>query len=446
MGKSDLIAVFVSIKNIFKEELRLRSNKITFFIVVIIIALLGYLAFFGLDFKIGESKIKLKGANEMRYGIDIRGGIEAIYEPKDPEVKPTEAQLESARAVIETRLDLKNITDRDITVDVENAMIIVRFPWASGEIDFDPQKAIAEIGETAMLTFRDPQGNVLLKGDTVKSSKAEYNQQDRKYFISLEFNDEGAKLFEEATSRLVNQQMGIYMDEAMISNPRVNTAIAGGKASIEGDFTADEAKKLSDQISSGSLPFSLKSENNNSISPTLGKSALDVMVRAALLAFILVCLFMLLYYRLPGFVAVFALALQVIGQLLALSIPQFTLTLPGIAAVILSIGMGVDANIIIAERIKEEVREGKSVGNAIDAGFHKAFSAVFDGNITVMIVALILMKFGSGTMISFGYSLLTGVILNFICGVTASRIMIRSLSQFKGLRKPVLFGAGREAK
>lgn len=424
----------------------MKNNKAAFFIIVAIIALIGYLSAVGLEFSIGDKDYEIKGANKMRYGIDIRGGVEAIYEPKNPEDKPTEQQLESARAVIETRLDLKNISDREITIDVENAMIIVRFPWASDEIDFDPQKAIAEIGETAMLTFRDPEGNILLKGDTIKSSTAEYIAEQRSYHIALEFNDEGAQLFEEATRKLVGQNMSIFMDDDEISSPRVNEAIAGGKASITGTFTAEEAKKLSNQISSGSLPFSLKSETNNTISPTMGKSALDVMIKAAILAFILVCLFMLFYYRLPGFVAIFALSLQVIGQLLALSVPQYTLTLPGIAAVILSIGLGVDANIISAERIKEEIRDGKSVGSAIDAGFHKAFSSVFDGNITVAIVAVILMRFGSGTMISFGYSLLTGVILNFLAGVTASRLMIRSLSQFSALRKPVLYGARRKAK
>lgn len=421
----------------------MRGKKITFFIVVIIITLLGYAAAFGLDFSIGNADFKIKGANELRYGIDIRGGIEAIYEAKDPLETPTEEQLEAARAVIETRLDLKNITDREITIDVDNAMIIVRFPWASGEIDFDPQKAISEIGETALLTFRDPEGNVLLKGETIKSSRVEYNAEKRSYQISLEFDAEGAMLFEEATRSLVGKRMSIFMDEDEISAPNVNEAISGGKAVISGAFSAEEAKKLSDQISSGALPFSLKSENNNSISPTMGMSALDIMVKAGILGFLIVCLFMMIKYKLPGFVAIFAISLQLIGQLLALSIPQFTLTLPGIAAVILSIGIGVDTNIISAERIKEEIREGKSVGSAIDSGFHKAFSAVFDGNITTAIVAIILMKFGSGTMISFGYSLLMGVLLNFVSSIAATQLMVKSLSQFKQFRKPILYGARR---
>jgi len=155
---------------------------------------------------------------------------------------------------------------------------------------------------------------------------------------------------------------------------------------------------------------------------------------------------MLIYYRLPGLVACVALLLQVTGQLLALSVPQFTLTLPGIAGIILSIGMGVDANVIVSERIKEELNMGKSLRSSIDLGFDKAFSSVFDGNITVIIVAIVLILLGSGAMLSFGYTLLTGVIMNFIAGVTASRLMIRSLSNYKALRKPQFFGARRAAQ
>jgi preprotein translocase subunit SecD len=167
------------------------------------------------------------------------------------------------------------------------------------------------------------------------------------------------------------------------------------------------------------------------------------MAAAGKVAFLLVCLFMLVYYRLPGAVACIALDLQVSGQLLALSVPQFTLTLPGIAGLILSVGMGVDANIIISERIKEELSTGKTLPRAIDAGFEKAFTAVFDGNITVVIVAIILIILGSGSMLSFGYTLLCGVIMNFIAGVTASRLMIRSLSSWDALGKRQYFGARR---
>ncbi len=415
------------------------KSKSVFFITVLITAALFSLALFGL--KIGNFEIK--GANQMRFGIDIRGGVDATYEPKDLERAPSESELEAARAVIETRMDAKNITDRDVTIDKNDGKILVRFPWKSDEADFDPQKAVSEIGETAKLTFRDPDGNVVLEGTDVTKSSVQINQQNGIPFVMLELSSKGAEKFAEATGRLIGQPIAIYMDEMLISAPKVQNQITGGRAEITNMESLEAAAELSNKINSGALPFSLVVKNCNIISPTLGSNALNVMVMAGQVAFALVCVFMLLYYRLPGMVACIALLLQVTGQLLALSVPQFTLTLPGIAGVILSIGMGVDANIIVSERLKEEINTGKTIGRAIDAGFQRAFSSVFDGNITVIIAAIILIIFGSGALLSFGYTLLCGVIMNFVAGVTASRLMIRSLSRFEGLRNPVYFGARR---
>lgn len=415
----------------------MKARKSNFFITAILILLATYIALFGLTIPIGRYDVIIKGAPNMRFGIDIRGGVDAVFQPKDLGRAPTKEEMEAARAVIETRLDQLNILDREVTMDNENGYIFVRFPWKSDETDFDPEKAIAELGQTAKLTFRDPNGNVILDGSHVKKSVVEYAQKDAEYVVSLKFDDEGTKLFANATAAFVGQKISIYMDENLISAPTVEEAIASGEAVIN-HMTGGmaEAKDLANKIAAGALPFSMESKNHSVISPTLGSGALEVMIKAGATAFILICLFLLFYYRLNGFIACLALMLQVAGQLLALSLPQITLTLPGIAAVILSIGMGVDANIIISERIREELRTGKTLDSAIKAGYHQAFSSVFDGNITVMIVAVILMIFGSGSLLSFAYSLLTGVMLNFLAGVTASRIMIQSLSQFSFFRKP----------
>ncbi|TEB04837.1 preprotein translocase subunit SecD [Pelotomaculum schinkii] len=413
------------------------NSKRVFFITVLLTAALFCLSIFGL--KIGNFWIK--GADQMRYGIDIRGGVEATYEPKDLGRAPTENELEAIRTIIETRMDAKNITDRDVTVDKGNGKVIVRFPWKSDETNFDPQKAVSELGETAKLTFRDPDGNVIMEGTDVTKSSAQLSQSDSQPAVALTLSARGADKFAQATGRLIGQNIDIYMDEALISTAIVQTQITGGNAEITHLESLQAATLLANRINSGSLPYSLIVKNCNIISPTLGSNALAVMVMAGKVAFALVCLFMLIYYRLPGLVACIALTLQVTGQLLALSVPQFTLTLPGIAGLILSIGMGVDANIIISERIKEELNGGKTVLRAIETGFKRAFSAVFDGNVTVVIVAIILIIFGSGSMLSFGYTLLCGVIMNFVAGVTASRLMIRSLSNFKALRQPQYFGA-----
>ncbi len=415
----------------------MKAKKQTFFIVAAIILAMSFVALFGLTIPMGDRTITLPGAANMRFGIDIRGGVDAVFEPKDVDKVPTGDELEAARATIENRLDGLNILDRDVTVDKQNGYIIVRFPWKSDETDFDPDKAIAELGETAKLTFVDPDGNVILDGSHVLQSAARYDSSSLNgYMVSLVFNDEGKKLFADATARLVGKEIRIFMDDRLISHPIVEEVIPNGEAVINKIGTGEEALSLATKIQAGALPFSLISRNHSTISATLGQGALDVMVKAGITAFAVICIFLIAYYRLPGFVACLALLMQVSGQLLALSIPQITLTLPGIAAVILSIGMGVDANVIISERIREELREGRSLDSAIALGFKQAFSSVFDGNITVMIVAIILMIFGSGSLLSFAYSLLTGVILNFVAGVTASRLMIRSLSRFKALRKP----------
>jgi len=415
------------------------KSKATFWIVFAITIALLFMSLYGLHL----GSLNIKGANEMRYGIDIRGGVAATYTPKGLNGKPTAEELEKAKTIIETRMDAQNISDREVTVDNTNGGVIVRFPWKSTDTSFDPQAAIKELGETALLTFKDPDGNVVLEGADVKKSFASTSQQDGSFVVNLELTDTGAKKFAEATGRLVGKPISIYMDETEISSPTVDTQITDGNAIITGQKSMKEATALANKINAGSLPFAMEANDAQVISPTLGRNALNVMIQAGILAFILVCIFMLFYYRLPGVVACISLTLQVVGQLLALSIPQFTLTLPGIAAVILSIGMGVDANVIISERIKEELNAGKTLRSAISLGFDRAFSAVFDGNVTVIIVSIVLLCLGSGSLLSFGYTLLWGVVMNFVAGVTASRLMISSLSEYKPLQKPAYYGARR---
>lgn len=418
-----------------------KNNKFVFFIILLIAVIMTYTAIYGISIPLGGAlELNIPGAPDMRYGIDIRGGVDAVFEPAELDRKPTGKELDSARTIIETRLDQKNILDRDVTIDKQNGFVIVRFPWKSGETDFNPGTAIAELGETAMLTFQDSEGNILVEGSHVENSSIEQDlQESGGYVVSLKFDAEGTKLFSDATARLVGKPITIYMDETLIQSATVEQHITGGEAVITGMGGIGEAKALSDKINSGALPFSMVTRNHSTISPTLGSGALEVMVLAGAIAFLIICVLLLSYYRLPGFVACIALLIQVSGQILALSIPQITLTLTGIAGIILSIGMGVDANVIISERISEEIKSGKNLGYAISLGFKNAFSSVFDGNITVMIVAVILMIFGSGSLLSFAYSLLTGIIFNFIAGVTASRLMISSLSKYNILHKPKLY-------
>ena len=411
----------------------MKSSKKNVFIFLIILVLLILLAAFG----IGD---QVKKVADIRFGIDIRGGVEAVFKPATDE-KVSDSELESARSIIETRLDNKNITDREITIDKDGRYIIVRFPWKSDEAEYDPETAIAELGETALLSFRDPEGNIRVEGKNVTSAKAE-SQNDNgvtEYVVSLVFDSEGAQLFQEATGSLVGQNMGIYMDDAIISNPVVQTEISGGQAVIIGMENYEEAKELADKINAGALPFALETKSFSTISPSLGQNALQVMIYAGIIAFVIVCIFMLGFYRLPGAVACLTLLLQTVLQLLAISVPQFTLTLPGIAGIILSVGMAVDANVIISERISEELKKGETVKSAVRRGYQKAFTAVLDGNITTAIVAVVLMIFGSGTMLSFGYTLLVGVIVNCFIGVNVSRFVLASLVEYDALNNEKFF-------
>ncbi|WP_444657823.1 preprotein translocase subunit SecD [Caproiciproducens sp. R2] len=463
-----------------------RVAKPVFFIVALLILFLTYTATFGIKGQNGDnSNTYIKGVSDIRWGIDINGGVEATFSPATS-TKATKEQIDSAKAIIELRMADKHITDYELYTDYDHDRIIVRFPWKNGETSFDPESAIQELSATAMLTFREggeytttetgsdgqpvyktPKGTtaekIILQGNEISSAKAEmYSDQTsggQKYQVALTLSDSGTEKFAEATGRLQGQVISIWMDDVMISSPTVNAVITDGKCSIEGNFTAAEASDLANKISAGALPFKLTTTNFSTISPLLGASSLHAMLIAGCIAFAIICIFMLFVFRLPGFVAIIALLGQIALSFAAVSgyfpfVNSFTMTLPGIAGIILSIGMGVDANIITASRIKEELWAGKTLDGAIQKGDDNSFWAIFDGNITVIIVALILMGvfgptnilsmiFGpstTGSIYSFGYTLLIGIVGNFVFGVTATRLMTKSLSGFKFARSKWLYG------
>lgn len=429
------------------------KQKIVFFIVAIVILAVAMLAAFGVTI---DGKTYVNVAKNIRFGIDIKGGVSATFKAADENVTPTAEQLEAAKTIIETRLDANNILDRNVTIDSQNNYILVEFPWAANEENFDPAQAIQELGETAELsfwhveydeekqTYNKVEKEPIVTGANVVKAEPGYYEQENQFLVSLEFDSEGAKLFGDATNKLVDKVIAIYMDDTLISAATVNEAITDGKAQITGSFTADDVKDLASKISAGALPFSLTSTNYSSISATLGEGALKVMVNAGILAFIIICLFMILYYRLPGFVACLNLLLQVTGQLVIFATLGLTMTLPGIAGIILAIGMSVDTNIIIAENIKDEIKSGKSVKGAVSAGLSRAFTAVFDCNFTTAIVAVLLIYLGTGSMLSFGYTLIIGNILNFCFGFFSTKLMLTSLVNFNFLCKPWLCGAKKQ--
>ncbi len=453
-----------------------RTGKPVFFVVLILILLLAFTAFFGIDNYYGDTReIYFKGANDIRWGIDIKGGVEAVFSPDKKGVEITEEDMDAAKAIIETRLVNNNITDYEVYADNNNHQIIVRFPWAAEESNFDAAAAVQELGETALLTFceGETKDKVILSGTDVASAQPGVDEQGN-YVVYLNFDKEGTSKFASATQRLVGSTISIWMDETLLSAPKVNEAITGGTAYISGMEGADQAKELADKINAGSLPFALTVDDSKLqiISPTLGSDALRVMVIAGSIAFALICLLMILRYRLNGVVASFALLGQLAGSIACISgyfagADSFTLTIPGIAGIILSIGVGVDCNVIAAERIRDEFAKGKTIDGAIDSGYKNSLSAIIDGNVTIVIVSIVLMgAFGTpdsflakifaplmslfgtsitGAIYSFGYTLLIGVIFNLIMGIYASKLMLKSVSQFKVLRKPWLYGGNKNA-
>ena len=453
---------------------------------VLLIVVFVYTAFFGVYAKYGDTTTTyIKGAKDIRFGVDIKGGVNVTFVPSDG-YDATEEQLEAAQLVIENRLVALNVTDYELYVDNNSDSLILEFPWQSGETDFDPEAAIDEIGTTAYLSFREgssADGELILDGSMIESAAAQYgpvsNGGASEYFVSLKFTDDGAKAFGDATTKLAASggTISIWLDDENVSTATVNTAITDGSAiitsSASNPFTQEQVVKMARQINSGALPFALTVDSYSTVSPSLGENSLSAMVLAGLIAFALIVVFMTMLYRLPGFLACIALAGQVAATLAFVSgyfpvFESFTMTLPGIAGIILAIGMGVDANVITAERIKEELKNGKSLDGALKSGFARGLTPIVDGNVTIVIVAIVLMgafgpsdgmfakalhfvffAFGpstAGTIYAFGYTLLTGVLLNFVFGIFATRTMIRGAAAIKALRDPRLYGPDAPGK
>lgn len=460
-----------------KNKRNKKVGKPVFFILLALILGLTYTTFFGISNYYGDTRnVYIKSVSDIRWGIDIRGGVEAIYKPDIEDTNITSENMDAAKQIIETRLVNQGVSDYEVYVDDMNHQVIVRFPWQADEEDFDPNQAVQELGETAMLSFCEGTDNtkVIMQGSQdVESATPAYTQENG-YVVQLKLTADGTKKFAAATERLLNDTISIWMDDVMLSAPTVNTVITNGEAIIEGGFTSDEVKELADRINAGSLPFSLTVDDSKLqvISPTLGNEALMVMTYAGIAAYVIIVIMMILKYRLPGVIASIALLGQIVGTLAVVSgffpnVNGLTMTIPGIAGIILSIGMGIDANVIAAERIKEEFANGKTIDGAIDSGFQNSFSAVLDGNMTVLIVACVLMgAFGSpdslmakifspimfffgssvtGIIYSFGYTLLLGVLFTLIMGVLFSKLMLKSISRLKPFRRPWLYGGKKNA-
>ncbi|EHQ88018.1 protein translocase subunit SecD [Desulfosporosinus youngiae] len=373
-------------------------------------------------------------------GLDLRGGVHLVLQAEQAENGPaiTKDDIDKAKAIIENRVNDLGVSEPIVQADYNNKRIIVDLAGVT-----DPDKAVDILKTTAKLTFRDPQGNVVLEGDDLKDAKGGQDQ-GQGYVVSLTFSSEGAKKFGEITTQLIGQRLGVYLDQELLTNPTVNTPILNGQAVITGYATLEDAAADAVLMRSGSLPVSLSIAEKRQVGASLGVDSLNKSIQAGIYGLIFIFLFMLIYYRLPGFVADFSLIVYALIVLWAFWGFRVVLTLPGIAGFILSIGMAVDFNIIIYERVKEEIRAGKSIRAGVESGFSRAFITVIDAHVTTLIAALTLYVLGSGSVKGFALTLGIGILVSLFTAITFTRQVLRWVVGISPKMNTAWFGVRRD--
>ena len=437
-----------------------QSRSIGLFILSLaLIALLLVVSFNGLvigNFKLSSALDENDG---IRRGLDLVGGSSIVYEVVDEDGKtvdnPSSESIDEIISILQVRLGGLGYSEATVTAQGANK-IRVEIPSVN-----DPEEAVETLGQTAHLTFEDVDGNVLIDGDMVKDAKYKFGPADdtgvNMSHVELTFTKEGQKAFAEATAQVAARAEGenvlcICLDGQIYSAPRVKEKIDNDSCVITGDFDATTATELANVIKSGKLPYSLKDVQLSTVGPTLGENALQTSLWAALIGIILVMIFMLVIYRMLGLVANIAL-LAYIGIVVFLmggcgglvDFLRVNLTLPGFAGIILAIGMAVDANVVIFERIREELTLGKSIGASIEAGFKRAFTAILDANVTTLIAAFVLLYFGTGTVKGFAITLTIGTIVSMFSAIFITRSLLRIMFGM-GIRKPGLYIGKKKIK
>ncbi|MGN7380647.1 protein translocase subunit SecD [Paenibacillus sp. SAFN-117] len=373
--------------------------------------------------------------SKVRLGLDLRGGFEILYvaTPVHGEGEVTQDALRETARSLEKRVNAQGIAEPEITPEGKDR-IRVRIAGVT-----DEAKVREMLKKPAVLTFRGPDGNIELDGTDFKPGKARVEYENGTMpIVSIELKN--AEKFAKVTEKLIGQSLGIYLDDQMISNPKVNYVINSDKATITGQFTYDEAKSLADTINLGALPLNLTEKYTQSVGATLGQLSLEKTVKAGLIAFVLIILFMIIFYRVPGIIASVTLITFSWLLLLVFVLMNATLTLPGIAAFVLGVGMAVDANIITYERIKEELRSGKSVLSSLRAGSKNSFRTIMDANITTILAGAVLYFIGTGAIQGFALTLIFSIVISIITNVFFSRLLLHLLIRSNAVKKPGYFG------
>ena len=384
--------------------------------------------------------------NGIRLGLDLVGGSRIVYEAEIPDgynQANLADDMNSVQKVIRQRLTDKGFTEATVTLTGDNR-VTVEIPQIT-----NPEEAVQTLGTTAQLTFINADGKEWLTGSDIKKATYGYgrptgNEVTDVHYVQVQFTSEGQKKFAEATGNIAARTdgtniMAIVMDKQVISSPSVSSQIDSDSCVISGSFTRDSASELADLINAGQIPFSLKQVELRSVGPQLGADAMRTSLIAGAIGIVLVMLFMLIVYRIPGLVASIALCFYMVLEALIFSLVRVNLSLPGIAGIILSIGMAVDANVIIFERVKEELKNGKTVKSAIDSGFKRAFTAILDSNITTLIACAVLFFLGTGTIVGFATTLGIGVIVSMFTALTVTHFLLNRMVDFR-IRNPKAYG------
>lgn len=394
--------------------------------------------------------IDYEGEIKIRQGLDLQGGAHLTYEADMSKVEPKDRDnaLSGVVDVIERRINPGGVSEIVIqsAKSGDSYRVIVEMPGVK-----DLNAALDLIGKTAQLDFKelDAKGqwvSIGLTGKDFKRADAQINPQTGAPEISIEFTASGTKLFAAATKRNLQKPIAIYLDDQLLSAPTVESEIVTGKGVITGKFTVEEARTLAVQLNAGALPVPVKLIEQRTVGATLGKDSIQKSLIAGSLGLLVVAIFMLFYYRFAGLLATFALIIYSLISLAVFKNPfiPITLTLAGVAGFILSIGMAVDANILIFERMKEELRQGKSLSSSIEIGFKRAWSSIRDSNASSLITCAILFWFGSGLVRGFAVTLAIGILISMFTAISISRTFLRVAEKIKFLQNTWLYGVRRK--
>ncbi len=374
--------------------------------------------------------------NLIRQGLDLKGGVHVVLEAVDtPDVPVTQDRVKQAMAIVENRVNAFGVAEPIIQQEGPRR-IIVQLAGIS-----DPDEAVRNLIRTAYLEFQTEDGTTVLTGRNLKTAAEGTNPNSGQAEVNIEFDVEGAKIFADVTAANVGKQITILLDGQKIQSPMVREPIPSGKAQISPYESLEAARNVAILLRSGSLPIKMEVMEKRTVGPTLGADSLNKSVKAGIAGLIAILVFMVIYYRLPGLVADLALIIYTLLMLIIFAALHITMTLPGIAGFLLSLGMAVDANVIIFERLREELWSGKTLRSAIDAGFKRAFVAIFDSNVTTLIAGAVLFYFGSGPIKGFAVTLSIGILTSMFTAIVVTRQLLHLVAASKLVRNLKLYGA-----